>query len=130
MLSIRDGDLHDGNEGVGGGLGSNSDSREVSLQKISNESGFSGRVLSHEHDHGFGLKVWVIQSRGVEVMEVVGGLQGEEFVLVNGSQSRGHRVKHFRRLFLALITLQPGEHGGRRRVVWLSTTHTSLFWFS
>ena len=60
---------------VSGRLRPDPDSGKVLLEQVPNEGGFSGGVLADEHHHRLGVEVRVVQSRRVEVVEVVPGAQ-------------------------------------------------------
>lgn len=38
---------------------------------LPNKGCFSGGVLAHQQDHRFGIKIWIIELRRMEVVEVV-----------------------------------------------------------
>lgn len=97
-------------EPIGGGLGANPDARKVSLQEVLYEGGLAGGVLAHQQDHGLGVKVGVVQLGRVEVVELVGLLQGQELALVDLLEALGDILKE---LVLACVLLgQPAEHLG------------------
>ena len=82
--------VHDCREGVRSGLGSNADSRIVFLEEVADEGRFSGGVLPHEEDHGFGVEVGIVEGRGDELVKVVAFFQGKQLRRVHLLQSVGH----------------------------------------
>ena len=83
--------VHDGREGVCGGLGSDADARVVLFQKVTNEGRFPGGVLSHEEDHGLGVEVGVVEGRGDELVKVVAFFQRQQLRRVHLLEPVGHR---------------------------------------
>lgn len=65
-------------------------------------------VLAHHQHHWFVVKVGILQTRGMEVMEVVVLLQWQKLLAVEGLQTLGHSPDHFRGLLV--IFSPPARH--------------------
>ena len=77
------------------------------------ETGLAGGVLAHQQHHGLVVKVGILQSRGVELVELVALFQGKQLGLVELLEALADRRKHLGVLLPAVVCAQPAEHGAR-----------------
>ena len=72
---------------IGGRLRPYPYAREVGLEKVLDEGGLAGGVLPHQHHHRPRVEVGVLQDGGVEVVELVLLLQGEQLLPVGWTET-------------------------------------------
>lgn len=74
------------------------------------EAGLASGVLSHQQHHGLVVKVGILQSRGVELVELVALLQRQQFGFVQLLEPITDRLKDFWLLLPPVIGPKPAEH--------------------
>ena len=57
--------------------------RKILLEEISYEGCLASGVLSHQQNHGSGVKVGLVKGGGDKLMEVIGLLEGQQLALVD-----------------------------------------------
>ena len=84
------GTVHDADEAVGRGFGTDTDTRKITLQDVLDETGFTSGVLPHQHDHGHGIEIRIAQQWVEELVEQV--------VLLDRLRTRTHTYPHKSRI--------------------------------
>lgn len=74
------------------------------------EAGLAGGVLSHQQHHRLVVKVGILQSRGVELVELVALLQWQQFGFVQLLEPIADSLKDFWLLLPPVVGPEPAEH--------------------
>lgn len=74
------------------------------------EAGLAGGILAHQQHHGLVVKVGILQSRGVELVELVALLQRQQFGFVQLLEPVADRLKDFWLLLPPVVGPKPAEH--------------------
>ena len=99
--------VHDGDERVGGRLGTDAYARKVRLEYVAYERGLAGRVLADEQYHRLRVEVGVLERRRVKVVELVGLLERQQLGLVDLLEAVDDRLE---RVILVLLATKVLEH--------------------
>lgn len=82
----------------------------ISLLPLPYEAGLAGGILSYQQHHGLVVKVSILQSGGVELVELVALLERQQFGLVQLLEPIADRLKDFWILLPSVVGPQPAEH--------------------
>lgn len=86
--------------------------REAGSRLLPDEGGLPSGVLPHEEHHRLVVEVGILQSRRVELVELVVLFQWEQLGFVELFQALANRLKHLGVLPPAVVGAQPAEHLG------------------
>mmetsp|Transcript_39167 Transcript_39167/g.111064 ORF Transcript_39167/g.111064 Transcript_39167/m.111064 type:complete len:337 (+) Transcript_39167:763-1773(+) len=90
-----------------------SQARVVPLQQVPDEGALPRRILPHEQHHRDGGEVRIGELRGIELVEVVLLLDGQQLLFVQPLQALRDGAIHLGVFLLLTPTCQPLEHGLR-----------------